>query len=170
MALYPVPAPGYNGINQNLFPFKVASDVFKEWVQITPLFNLMGNEPTRPIVRKKLGQREGLQYRMGKLQALDYKNPVVNFDQRRGNAQQQRVDYDSVNVDFFCTTLQDMIGTFTAIQSLYSPGKSYRSVEYINAKTNVHKKAIWNPEFSTFGSKEFRTLHDSLMQKVPASK
>jgi len=100
MALYPVPTPGYNGINQNLFPFKVASDVFKEWVQITPLFNLMGNEPTRPIVRKKLGQREGLQYRMGKLQALDYKNPVVNFDQRRGNAQQQKVDYDSVNVDF----------------------------------------------------------------------
>jgi hypothetical protein len=37
---------------------------------------------------------------MGKLQALDYKNPVVNFDQRRGNAQQQRVDYDAVNVDF----------------------------------------------------------------------
>jgi hypothetical protein len=92
MALYPVPAPGYNGINQNLFPFKVSSEVFKEWVQITPLFNLMGNEPTRPIVRKKLGQREGLQYRMGKLQALDYKNPVVNFDQRRGNAQQQKVD------------------------------------------------------------------------------
>ena len=77
MALYPVPTPGYNGINQNLFPFDVVSKVFKEWVQITPLYNLIGNEPTRPIVRKQLGRGEGLQYRMGKLQALDYKNPVV---------------------------------------------------------------------------------------------
>ncbi len=100
MALYPVPAPGYNGINQNLFPFDVVSKVFKEWVQITPLYNLIGNEPTRPIVRKQLGRGEGLQYRMGKLQALDYKNPIVNFDQRRGNAQQQSVDYDAVTVDF----------------------------------------------------------------------
>ena len=100
MALYPPPATGYNGINQNLFPFDVVSKVFKEWVQITPLYNLMGEEPTRPIVRKKLGKGEGLQYRMGKLQALDYKNPVVNFDQRRGNAQQQKVDYDAVDVDF----------------------------------------------------------------------
>jgi hypothetical protein len=100
MALYPVPAAGYNGINQNLFPFDVSSRLFREWVQITPLYNLMGNEPTRPIVRKQLGKGEGLQYRMGKLQALDYKNPITNFDQRRGNAQQQQVDYDKVDVDF----------------------------------------------------------------------
>lgn len=77
---------------------------------------------------------------------------------------------DSVNAEFFCKQLQDMIGTFTAIQSLYSPGKMYRSVEYINTKSNVQKKAIWNPEFSTFGSKEFRALHDSLMLTLPASK
>lgn len=100
MALYPVPAPGYNGINQHLFPFDVSSKLFREWVQATPLYNLIGNEPTRPIVRKVLSKGEGLQYRMGKLQALDYKNPVVNFDQRRGAAQQQQVDYDAVNVDF----------------------------------------------------------------------
>lgn len=100
MALYPVPAPGYNGINQNLFPFDVSSKLFREWVQITPLYNLMGDEPTRPIVRKTLKTGEGLQYRMGKLQALNYKNPITNFDQRRGNAQQQQVDYDKVDVDF----------------------------------------------------------------------
>ena len=100
MSLFPPPATGYNGINQNLFPFEVSSKVFKEWVQQTPLYNLMGNEPTRPIIRKTLSKGEGLQYRMGKLAALDYKSPVVNFDQRRGNAQQQSVDYDSVSVDF----------------------------------------------------------------------
>jgi len=100
MALYPAPPSGYNGINQNLFPFSVSSEVVKEWVQQTPLYNLMGKEPSRPIVRKKLEKGEGLQYRMGKLQALDYKNPIVNFDQRRGNAQQQSVDYDKIDVDF----------------------------------------------------------------------
>ena len=100
MALYPVPATGYNGINQNLFSFEVVSQLLREWVQNTPLYNLMGNEPTRPIVRKSLRKGEGLQYRMGKLQALDYKNPITNFDQRRGNAQQQQVDYDKVDVDF----------------------------------------------------------------------
>lgn len=100
MSLYPPPASGYNGINENLFPFSVVTKVFKEWVQLTPLYNLIGNEPTRPIVRKQLSRGEGLQYRMGKLQTLDYKNPIVNFDQRRGNAQQQQVDYDSVSVDF----------------------------------------------------------------------
>ena len=88
MSLYPVPPDGYNGINQHLFPFEVSSKLFREWVQVTPLFNLIGNEPTRPIVRKSLSKGEGLQYRMGKLQALDHKNPVTNFDQRRGNAQQ----------------------------------------------------------------------------------
>lgn len=97
MGLYPVPAPGYNGINQNLFPFEVSSKLFREWVQ-HPLYNLIGNEPTRPIVRKKLSKGEGLQYRMGKLASLDYKNPVVDLDQRRGSTQQQQVDYDAVNV------------------------------------------------------------------------
>ena len=100
MALYPAPATGYNGINQNLFPFKVSEKLFREWVQVTPLFNLMGDEPNRPIVRKQLRKGEGLQFRMGKLQALNYKNPVLNFDQRRGNAQQQQVDYDKIDIDF----------------------------------------------------------------------
>ncbi|EPS57082.1 hypothetical protein M569_17743, partial [Genlisea aurea] len=95
-----VPAAGYNGINQNLFPFSISSKLFSEWVQTTPLYNLIGNEMTRPIVRKVLNPGEGLQYRMGKIQALDYKNPVSNFNQRRGAAQQQRVDYDGVDVDF----------------------------------------------------------------------
>lgn len=73
---------------------------------------------------------------------------------------------DSIESRLFCGKLQEIVGTFTAIQSLYSPGKAYRSVEYINTKTNVHMKAIWNPEFATFGSKEFRAIYDSLMLTV----
>lgn len=102
MALYPGLSTGTpnTGINQNLFPFEVSNKLFREWVQITPLYNLMGTEPTRPIVRREMQPGKGAEWRVGRLNALDYKNPVINFDQRRGNAQQQQVDYDKVESDF----------------------------------------------------------------------
>lgn len=102
MALYPSLQAGIgtNGINANLFPFEVTNKLFREWVQITPLYNLIGTEPTRPIVRREMQSGKGAEWRVGKLNALDYKNPVINFDQRRGNAQQQKVDFDKVGCDF----------------------------------------------------------------------
>jgi len=100
MALYPVPAGGYNGINPNLFPFAVQKELNKEYVSQCPLYHLIGTAMTSPIVRKTMLQGAGLQYRVGKLSALDYKNPVLNFDQRAGGAMRQKVDYDSVDVDF----------------------------------------------------------------------
>jgi len=93
---YPPTAP-IGGINQSLFPFKVNSEFYKEWVQITPLANFMGSQMNMPIYRHKLKDGEGLQFRVGRLSALDYKNPVVGLDQRRGATQQQQVDYDSVD-------------------------------------------------------------------------
>ena len=74
---------------------------------------------------------------------------------------------DTVYADVYCNRLNAVIEGFTEIQSLHSPGIISRSVEYVNEKTNVHKKAIWNPAFATFGSKEFRTIYDSLMLSVP---
>lgn len=102
MALYPqlTAGIGTNGINSNLFPFDVSDIIFREWVQLTPLSTLIGDSPTSPIVRKSMKVGAGVQWRVPKLNALDYKNPIKNFDQRRGNAQQQSVDYDVVNSDF----------------------------------------------------------------------
>lgn len=94
---------------------------------------------------------------------------LYNAERSMGSQAMNMQRMDSVSAEFFCGRLQEVIGTFTSIQSLYSPGKTYRSVEYINTKTNIHKKAIWNPEFTTFGSKEFRAIHDSLML-ITASK
>ena len=96
---YPPSGP-ISGINQNLFPFNVNKAFYKEWVKITPLANLIGSEMNRPIYRKKLTDGEGLQFRVGRLSALDYKNPVVGLDQRRGAAQQPQVDYDKVDTEF----------------------------------------------------------------------
>jgi len=95
MPTYPVTAP-VNGINQGLFPFNVNRQFFKEWVQITPLWNLMGNEMTRPIVRHQMRSGEGWQYRVGKLNALDYTKPVLDFNQVSGQGQYQKVDEDEI--------------------------------------------------------------------------
>ncbi len=94
--LYPVTSP-INGIASGLFPFKVNADFFKEWVQITPFWNLMGTEKSRPIVKHQMKGGEGVQYREGKLNALDPTRPVRNFDQVSGSGQYQSVDYDSIN-------------------------------------------------------------------------
>jgi hypothetical protein len=97
--LYPVASPGLNGISQGLFPFDVSRQIFKEWVQLTPFFSLMGNELTRPIVRHKIVNGNGYQYRVPKINSLDHTKPVRNFNQVSGSGQYQSVDYDSVNVE-----------------------------------------------------------------------
>jgi len=91
---------GTNGINSNLFPFQVSDNLFREWVNLTPLYHFIGSDPSRPIVRREMQPGKGAQWRVGKLNAIDYKNPVINFDQRRGMAQQQSVDFDTVEADF----------------------------------------------------------------------
>ena len=48
MGLYPVPAAGYNGINQHLFPFDVSSELLREWVQATPLYKPDGGRADAP--------------------------------------------------------------------------------------------------------------------------
>lgn len=101
-----LPTAPISGINQGLFPFKVNSEFFKEWVKITPLSNLMGSQMNRPIYRKQLVAGEGLQYRVGRLSALDYKNPVTGLDQRRGAAQQPQVDEDRIDTKFQSFTVQ----------------------------------------------------------------
>jgi hypothetical protein len=96
---YP-PAQPINGIAQTLFPFKVNKEFYKQWIKLTPLTNLIGSEMNRPIYRHKLRDGEGLQFRVGRLDALDYKNPVVGLDQRRGTAQQQKVSEDRIDTKF----------------------------------------------------------------------
>lgn len=100
MALGVPPPFPISGIDPNLFPFKVNREFFQEWVKITPLSNLMGSEMNRPIYRHKLNDGEGLQFRVGRLNALNYKTPVMDLDQVRGASQQQKTTYDLINTSF----------------------------------------------------------------------
>ncbi len=93
--LYPVNS-AITGINAGLFPFEVNQAFFKEWVQKTPFYNFMSTNMESPIVRRKMQKGDGFQYRVGKLNAIDYTSPVYNFDQVSGSGQYQKFDYDSV--------------------------------------------------------------------------
>lgn len=117
------------------------------------------------IIRWGNGDMQNGSYKGYEMHAKELAIFAIERDNAQSGMNPKRLD--SIDVPLFCGRLQEIVGAFTAIQSLYSPGKTYRSVEYINTKTNVHMKAIWNPEFATFGSKEFRAIYDSLMLAVP---
>jgi hypothetical protein len=116
---YPVPAP-INGINQDLFPFKVESkNLFKQYLKETPLKSLMGMELNRPIVIHKMQSGDGFQFRVPKLNALDYTNPVMGFNQVSGQGQTQKVDVDYVTCDAYSFPVyiqgQDLLSVGTPI-------------------------------------------------------
>lgn len=101
MALYPQLQSGIgnNGINVQLFPVEINRRLIKEFLRTTVLTNLIGDEMTRPIVRHNFKPGEGLAYRVNRLNAINYRKPVFNFDQRRGKEQGQSVDCDTVQCD-----------------------------------------------------------------------
>lgn len=67
----------------------------------------------------------------------------------------------------YCQTAGDVNTVFLKVQALYSPGTRARFIEYTNAPTNVYLRAVWNPELSTFQSRDMRALYDDLMKLVP---
>lgn len=68
----------------------------------------------------------------------------------------------------FCRYLALTLRTFDTIQTLHAPGaEQARFIEYTNTTTNASARAIWNPAYQTYGSKEFRAVYDSLMTIIP---
>ena len=68
----------------------------------------------------------------------------------------------------FCKYLSLTLRTFDTIQTLHAPGADQaRFIEYTNSITNTSARAIWNPIYQTYGSKEFRAVYDSLMTIIP---
>lgn len=95
---WPITQP-INNIDPALFPFKIAAEtVFKQYLPKIPLINIMGKEPTRPIVMRSVKKGDGSQYRVPQLQAIDYTNPVTDYNQIRGQAQTPSTEYTTVNI------------------------------------------------------------------------
>ncbi len=67
----------------------------------------------------------------------------------------------------YCSKAAEVNTTFLKVQALYSPGTRSRFIEYTNAPTNVYLRAVWNPDLSTFQSRDMRAQYDDLMKLVP---
>jgi hypothetical protein len=73
----------------------------------------------------------------------------------------------SLPSDDFCKYLSTTLRTFDTVQTLYAPGEIARFVEYSSTATKTTIRAVWNPEFKTYGSTAFRSVYDSLMTIIP---
>lgn len=95
MPAYPLVAP-LNGVNQILFPYSVNKQVYETWFPLTLFGSLTSTDMTKPVYKHTIKSGEGFMYTVGKLNPLDYLNPVLDTAQKRGYAQTQSMDSFSV--------------------------------------------------------------------------
>lgn len=124
------------------------------------------NERTRPAV-VRWGDYDT---KSGQLRAYQFAGSLELATVRRETYQEQPevAVFQPLDGRVFCTWLRKTLDVFEQIQTLNAPGEMSRYVEYSTPKTTI--RAVWNPKFQTYGSKEFRALYDSLMTLVPAGK
>ena len=96
MPAYPLVAP-FNGLNQQLFPYSVNQKVYETWFPLTYFGPLTSTDMTKPVYKHTIKSGEGLAFTVGKLNPLDYLNPVVDSAQKRGYAQTQTMDAFTVS-------------------------------------------------------------------------
>jgi len=70
----------------------------------------------------------------------------------------------SINQSLYCATAKDVSSTFLKTQALSVRGNSMRFVEYRNTQSDVYLRAVWNPDLSTFQSRDMRIQFDELMK------
>lgn len=68
----------------------------------------------------------------------------------------------------YCAAAQTVTDAFLKVQALHSPGQRGRFIRYSNPATGVYLQAVWNPDLSTFQSRDMRRLYDELMLLVPS--
>lgn len=63
----------------------------------------------------------------------------------------------------YCDMASSVNTSFLKTQALSVRGMRARFIEYINPHTDVYLRAMWNPDLSTFQSRDMRTEYDYLM-------
>ncbi len=103
----------------------------------------------------------------GKLHSYQFTGSLALATVHRLTYREQPVidNIGAIKGEVFCKWLAKTIETFEDIQTLNAPGETARYVEYSSSKATI--RAVWNPKYQTFGSKEFRALYDSLMTLIP---
>ncbi|MBN9400827.1 MAG: hypothetical protein J0I17_11680 ['Candidatus Kapabacteria' thiocyanatum] len=69
----------------------------------------------------------------------------------------------------YCEEAAATKDAFLKTQALNVRGIRGRFVEYVNPRTGVYLRVVWNPDLQTFQSRDFRAQYEALMQLVPAN-
>lgn len=143
-----LPTAPFNGVSQYLFPYKVNKALFQTWFPLTHFASLTSEDMSKPVYKHTMRPGEGTQFRVGKIEALDYKNPVLDTQQKRGFAQTQTVHEDQIDTSRYswpvlCRDL-DLMASGTPIDSLPSKvTKQLTDVQHQNFSDSMFKAATW---------------------------
>lgn len=71
-----------------------------------------------------------------------------------------------VEPDEYCEMAASVNSAFLKTQALSVRGTRARYIEYMNPHTDVYLRAMWNPDLSTFQSRDMRAEYDRLMEYI----
>ncbi len=70
----------------------------------------------------------------------------------------------------YCNLFRELQKTIIQVQALNSPGDVSNFIEINDPKNNMRFKALWNPEFTNKGNKEFKELFTKYQEAIPVKK
>jgi len=71
-----------------------------------------------------------------------------------------------VELSEYCEMASSVNSSFLKTQALSVRGRRARYIEYINPHTDVFLRAMWNPDLSTFQSRDMRFEFEQLMEYI----
>lgn len=78
--------------------------------------------------------------------------------------------FNVITPSAYCTRSEGVRSAFLKTQALSVRGVRARFVEYVNPKSDVYLRVVWNPDIPTFQSRFFRAEFDSLQRFVAADR
>lgn len=87
---------------------------------------------------------------------------MVSFAQKSLEAPMKETELGVMDGVVYCETVKLIRTTFLEVQALHAPGNVSRFIEISNPPQGLYLRAVWNPKYETFGSKEFRAIFDTL--------
>lgn len=98
---------------------------------------------------------------------LNAKGELFGYAGDKGDTTLKRRFLVAIDQTLYCDVTKNAQNTFLKVQALNVRGIRGRYIEYVNATRNVYWRAVWNPDLSTFQSRDMREQYDALMQLVP---
>lgn len=111
-----------NAYDKGQIPVKVRAQYFQEILLMSPLSMFMGSSPTSMIQVINQENGEGPTSTFSLFRELDYKNPIMDYDQISGKGQQLKFYVDTINIRKYA--FADKING-VQLSALYTPIKVF---------------------------------------------